>query len=38
MAWLTSSGQIDFYDGPILIGHAADLIVAFLNRVLESRA
>ena len=38
MAWLTSSGQIDFYDDPILIGQAADLIAAFLNRVLESRA
>ena len=38
MVWLTSSGQIDFYDDPILIGQAADLIAAFLNRVLESRA
>ena len=37
-AWLTSSGQIDFYDDPILIGQAADLIAAFLNRVLASRA
>jgi hypothetical protein len=33
-----SSGQIDFYDDPILIGQAADLIAAFLNRVLQPRA
>jgi hypothetical protein len=34
-AWLASSGQIDFYDDPRLIGQAADLIAAFLHRVLE---
>jgi fermentation-respiration switch protein FrsA (DUF1100 family) len=34
-AWLASSGQIDFYDDPILIGQAADLIAAFFNRVLR---
>ena len=38
VAWLTSSGQIDFYDDPILIGQAADLIAVFLNRVLYPRA
>jgi uncharacterized protein len=37
-AWLTSSGQIDFYDDPILIDQAADLIAAFFNRVLDSAA
>ena len=37
MAWLVSSGQIDFYDDPILIDQAADLIAAFLDRVLEAR-
>lgn len=36
-AWLASSGQIDFYDDPILINQAADLIAAFLDRVLKSR-
>jgi uncharacterized protein len=36
-AWLTSSGQIDFYDDPILIGQAADLIAAFFERVLKTR-
>jgi fermentation-respiration switch protein FrsA (DUF1100 family) len=34
-SWLTSSGQIDFYDDPALIGQAADLIAAFLDRVLQ---
>jgi fermentation-respiration switch protein FrsA (DUF1100 family) len=37
-AWLASSGQIDFYDDPVLIGRAVDLIDAFLQRVLEPRA
>jgi fermentation-respiration switch protein FrsA (DUF1100 family) len=36
-AWLASSGQIDFYDNPILIGQAADLIARFFGRLLESR-
>ena len=36
-AWLASSGQIDFYDDPLLIGRAADLIAAFLSSVLERR-
>jgi uncharacterized protein len=35
-AWLTSSGQIDFYDDPVLIGQSADLIATFFNRVLPS--
>jgi uncharacterized protein len=35
-AWVTSSGQIDFYDDPTLIGQAADLIAAFFHRVLRS--
>ena len=34
-AWLSSFGQIDFYDDPRLVGQAADLIDAFLRRVLE---
>jgi hypothetical protein len=28
--WLTSEGQIDFYDDPKLIGPAADAVAAFL--------
>jgi hypothetical protein len=35
--WLASSGQIDFYDDPMLIGRAADLIDEFLHRVLQRR-
>jgi fermentation-respiration switch protein FrsA (DUF1100 family) len=36
-AWLASSGQIDFYDDPVLIGQAADLVATFFDRLLESR-
>jgi hypothetical protein len=32
--WLTSTGQIDFYDEPALIAQATDLIDAFFRRVL----
>jgi len=32
--WLTSRGQIDFYDQPALIGAAADAIVNYFARVL----
>jgi uncharacterized protein len=34
--WLISSGQIDFYDDPILIGQTADLIATFFQRVVRS--
>ena len=34
-AWLASSGQIDFYDDPVLIGQAADLIATFFSRVMR---
>jgi uncharacterized protein len=37
-AWLTSSGQIDFYDDPVLIRQATDLIAAFFERVVRTRA
>jgi hypothetical protein len=30
--WLTSRGQIDFYDQPALIGAAADAIVDYFAR------
>ena len=36
--WLSSSGQIDFYDDPILVGQSADLIAGFFDRVMETRS
>jgi uncharacterized protein len=33
--WLTSRGQIDFYDQPELIGAAADAIVNYFGRALD---
>ena len=36
-AWLASSGQIDFYDDPVLIGQSADLIATFFKGVLVAR-
>ena len=31
--WLESAGQIDFYDDPVLVGLAADQLVAFFDRL-----
>jgi len=36
--WLTSVGQIDFYDDPLLIGRAADAVAAFFLETVQSRS